>query len=229
MFSSKFPRCSPRAFSLGSCLVLATVSISAMAVAQTTPAPAGLDRSQIDEVLRGLNRGPSVEQVAVSPDGKRIAWTRAMRDGSEILVASINDLAKIERISAGVQPDQHCHESEIAWEPDAKGLAFFSDCAEPGGQADLYIAKVDPNPGPEGNPARRITELRGYPKEPAFSPDGTRVAFLYVEGATRPAGALAAMKPPSGVIGEDGVEIQRVVVAALNVASPEAPEQVSPD
>ena len=40
------------------------------------------------------------------------------------------------------------------------------------------------------------------------------MAFLYVEGATRPAGALAAMKPPSGVIGEDGIEIQRVAVAA---------------
>jgi dipeptidyl aminopeptidase/acylaminoacyl peptidase len=36
---------------------------------------------------------------------------------------------------------------------------------------------------------------------------------LYIEGATRPAGALAAMKPPSGVIGEDGVEVQRVAFA----------------
>ena len=203
--------------------------MSAMAVAQTAPAPVGPDRTRIDEVLRGLNRGRSVEQVAVSPDGKRIAWTRAMREESEILVAPINDLTKTERISAGVQPDQHCREGEIVWEPDAKALAFFSDCSEPGGQTDLYIAKLDGNPRPDGNPARRITELRGYAKEPAFSPDGTRVAFLYVEGATRPAGALAAMKPPAGVIGEDGVEIQRVAVAALNVASPEAPDQVSPD
>ncbi len=36
------------------------------------------------------------------------------------------------------------------------------------------------------------------------------MAFLFVEDATRSAGALAAMKPWSGVIGEDGVEIQRV-------------------
>jgi dipeptidyl aminopeptidase/acylaminoacyl peptidase len=54
------------------------------------------------------------------------------------------------------------------------------------------------------------------------------VGFLYVEGATRPAGALAAMKPPAGVIGEDGVEIQRVAVAAVNAARPAAPALVTP-
>src|SRR5205807_10320302 len=135
MFSSKFPWCSPRAFSLGCCFVLAAVSISAIAAAQTPPAPAGLDRAHIDEVLGGLNRAHSVEQVAVSPDGKRVAWTRAMREGSEILVAPLDDLRKTERISAGVQADQHCRENEIVWRPDAKALAFFSDCAEPGGQA----------------------------------------------------------------------------------------------
>jgi dipeptidyl aminopeptidase/acylaminoacyl peptidase len=54
------------------------------------------------------------------------------------------------------------------------------------------------------------------------------VAFLYVEGATRPAGALAAMKPWSGVIGEDGVEIQRVAVATLDAPKAAAPELASP-
>src|SRR5579859_523169 len=201
-------------------LAVAAVSISAALAAQNAHAP--VDRAHINEVLRQLNRGRSVGQVAVSPDGKRVAWVQGMRDGGDIFVAPIDDLKKSERISAGVQPDEHCREAEIAWEPDAKALAFFSDCAKPGEQADLYLSRLD------GTPARRITELRGYMNQPTFSPDGTKVAFLYVEGATRPAGALAAMKPPSGVIGEDGVEIQRIAVAAMDVASPEAPEQVTP-
>jgi len=185
-------------------------------------ASAAPDRARIDEVLRGLNRGRSISQVAVAPDGKRVAWAMGIREDSDIFVAPVDDITKKERVSAGVGPDQHCRENDLTWEPDAKALAFFSDCGEPGEQADLYLSRVD------GTPARRLTDLRGYANQPAFSPDGSEVAFLYVEGATRPAGALAAMKPPSGVIGEDGVEIQRVAIARLDGSSPEAPEQVSP-
>jgi dipeptidyl aminopeptidase/acylaminoacyl peptidase len=187
-----------------------------------TPAAANPDRAHMNQILAGLNRGRSVGQVAVSPDGKRVAWIEGMRDGGDIVVAPFNDLKNTQHVSAAAQLDQHCAENDITWAPDAKSLAFFSDCAKPGEQADLYLSRLD------GTPARRLTELRGYVNQPAFSPDGTKIAFLYVEGATRPAGALAAMKPPSGLIGEDGVEIQRVAVSAVDPASPEAPEQVTP-
>jgi dipeptidyl aminopeptidase/acylaminoacyl peptidase len=206
----------------GFSVVLLTSLVAVSASAQGATGPAPVDRAEINEVLQGLNRGRTVQQVAVSPDGKRVAWIEGMRDSGRILVAPLADLTKSERVSAGVEPDQHCRENDIIWEPGAKALAFFSDCGEPGEQADLYLSKLD------GTPARRLTDLRGYANQPAFSPDGKKVAFLYVEGATRPAGALAAMKPPAGVIGHDNVEIQRVAVAGVDGASPEAPEQVSP-
>jgi dipeptidyl aminopeptidase/acylaminoacyl peptidase len=187
---------------------------SALAQDASVPAP---DRAHIEEVLQGLSRGRSMGQVAVSPDGKRLAWIEWAREGEEIRVAPLDALGKSERVTAAARAEQHCHEGEIAWAPDARALAFFSDCAKPGKQADLYLTRLD------GRPARRITELKGYVEQPAFSPDGTRVAFLYVEGATRPAGALAAMKPPAGVMGEDGVEIQRVAVARVDADKPTQP------
>ncbi|MGD0889915.1 MAG: S9 family peptidase [Terracidiphilus sp.] len=192
------------------------------ALAQETHAANAPDRAQMEDTLRGLNRGRNVGQVAVSPDGKRLAWIQPERDGSEIRVAQLENLAKSERITAAAKPEQHCRENDLAWSPDSKALAFFSDCAKPGEQTDLYVAPID------GSPARRLTELKGLVHELAFSPDGTKLAFLYVEGATRPAGALAAMKPPSGVIGEDGVEIQRVGVAAVDAPTPVAPAQPTP-
>jgi dipeptidyl aminopeptidase/acylaminoacyl peptidase len=167
------------------------------------------DRARIDEVLQGLSRGRSVSELAVSPDGKRLAWIEPAGGGDEIRVASIGDLTKGARVTAAAKPEQYCREGQLIWAPDSKTLAFFSDCAKPGEQTDLYLFRLD------GKPARRVTGLKGYVEAPAFSPDGTQVAFLYVEGATRPAGALAAMKPPSGVIGEEGFEIQRVAAVGI--------------
>src|SRR5271157_925056 len=203
-------------------LVLSLIFPLSSALAQEINAAQPPERAHIEDVLKGLSRGRFFGQVAVSPDGKRLAWIQGSGDGAEIRVAPLDDLAKGERITAAAKPEQHCREGEIAWAPDARALAFFSDCGKPGEQADLYLSRLD------GNPPRRLTELKGMVEAPAFSPDGTKVAFLYVEGATRPAGALAAMKPPSGVIGEDGVEIQRVAVAAVDWAKPAAPAQVTP-
>ncbi|HEY2471563.1 MAG TPA: S9 family peptidase [Terracidiphilus sp.] len=185
-------------------------------------AQSGPDRAHIGEVLRGLARGHSFGQVAISPDGKRLAWIEGGRGGGEIVVAPTDDLAKTAKVTAAAGSDQRCREGEIAWEADSKGLAFFSDCGDPNGkQENLYLSHLD------GTPAKRLTALTGYVHEAAFSPDGTRIAFLYVEGATRPAGALAAMKPPAGVIGEDNVEVQRVAMVNVN-AEGAAPTLVTP-
>ena len=199
----------------GIALAFALVASVSNLTAQTVP-----DKSRIDEVLHTLSRGAGVGQVAVSPDGKRLAWIDYGSEGG-IRVAPIDDLKQSQHITASTD-GQRCNESDILWRPDAQALAFFSDCAAPNKQTDLYLSHLD------GKSATRLTKLNGYVDDPAFSPDGSKIAFLYVEGATRPAGALAAMKPPAGVIGEDGIEIQRVAVADATATEPTAPTQATP-
>ena len=221
MFSTSLRTCLRVGLFACASLVLSP-SFSPSLIAQDAASAKIAGRAHIDEVLKGLNRGRSVGQVAVSPDGARLAWLQPGKEGAEIRVAPLGDLAKSVRVTAAAKADQHCREGEIVWSPDAKLLAFFSDCAGTGGQTDLYVAPAD------GGTAKRLTMLNGNVEAPAFSPDGQSVAFLYVEGATRTAGALAAMKPWSGVIGEDGVEIQRVAVASVNAAKAAAPAWATP-
>jgi Tol biopolymer transport system component len=85
-------------------------------------------------------------------------------------------------VTAAAKPISIAARARLAWAPDSKALAFFSDCAKPGEQTDLYLSQAGRRRG------RRLTDLKGYVEAPAFSPDGQSVAFLYVEGATRQAG-----------------------------------------
>ena len=187
--------------------------------AQSASAPSSVapSRVQLDDILASEGRARTIAQVAVSPDGKRIAWLEA----GQIRIAPLDNLAQTQPVTAAA-PGHSCNASDLAWSPDSASLAFLSECDSPGQQSDLYLSRLD------GNPARRISQLHGYVDAPAFSPDGQSIAFLYVEGATRPSGALAAETLPSGVIGEDHVEIQRVAMVSAGTSQPAVPGFVTP-
>ena len=112
--------------------------------------------------------------------------------------------AKAERVTAATSSDQHCREARSPGRPIRKASPSSPTAPAPTApdrplplQA-RWNSRETPDQPQRTSPSPRIFARRH------------KIAFLYVEGATRPAGALAAMKPPSGVIGEDGVEIQRV-------------------
>ncbi len=196
-------------------LILSATSLLPIFAQTSPPAP---DSASPEQAPSSQQRVHNISQIAVSPDGKRLAWV----DSDAILFTSFGNLGQIQRITAAPSLDNSCTESDLAWSPDSAALAFLSDCADLGGQSDLYLSHLD------GKPPRRLSNLHGDVDAPAFSPDGKRIAFLYVEGATRPAGALAAMDAPSGVIGEDGIEVQRVAAVAADAAQPAAPIYLTP-
>ena len=198
--------------------------LSASASGQNVP-----PKAHVEEVLKGLSRSHSLGPLAISPDGSMLAYVRRGKDGSELVVAPFGDAAKTTLVTAAKKSDEHCGNTDPAWAPDSRRLAFLSDC-QSDGQEDVFAATIsgDVASGKAKTELHRLTEARGEVGFPEFSPDGSHVAFLYVEGATRAAGALAAMKPWAGVIGEDGVEIQRVGVVDASEHKPVAPKFATP-
>jgi dipeptidyl aminopeptidase/acylaminoacyl peptidase len=189
-------------------------------LARSQSAPAPPTSAQLDQILSGQGRARAVAQLAVSPDGKRVAWLEA----GEIRIAPIDRFDQSMPVTAEA-PGQSCNSSQFVWSPNSAAIAFLSDCSDPPdepAQSNLFLSRLD------GTPAVRLSQLHGYVDSPAFSPDGKTIAFLYVEGATRPPGALAAETPPSGVIGEDHIEIQRVAEVSAEVSQPAAPTFITP-
>ena len=198
------------------CLPLSTVT----AFAQS--------KAEVEQVLKGLGQSKTFGEVSVAPDGLSFAYVEQTPMGRRIALAPMSDPARTVRVSAAKKDERGCSESEVAWAPDSKRFAFMGNCPG-GGQDNVFVAKIggDVAGGKMKIDVDRLTEAKGEVDSLAFSPDGTKVAFLYVENATRSAGALAAMKPWAGVIGEDGVEIQRVAVVDAG-AHAVVPQQVTP-
>jgi dipeptidyl aminopeptidase/acylaminoacyl peptidase len=176
--------------------------------AQTTSSP-GKD-PRIGALIETLGKTKTPSSAAISPDGTKVAWAVRAGEGSLIHLTDVSnpDPAKEKIIGTGSSA-ANCSSSEPKWSPNGEWLAFVSDCvtnAEKPGQDQVFVWSK------KTGESKKLTQLVGGIDSLAWSPDGKTIGFLFVENATRSAGALAAMKPWAGVIGEDGVEIQRVGV-----------------
>ena len=193
-----------------SALALLMFTIGTGPVLAQSPATAAAPKNnRVASILAEMSKVQSPSQAAISPDGSLVAWSVRTKTGSVIHLSSVNspDAAKDKTISTGVKnAPEKCSSTLPTWAPGGDSLAFLSNCLgkEDSSQSQIFLwSKATEQ-------AKQLTHVTGSIEAPQWSPDGKAIAFLFVENATRSAGALDAMKPPSGVIGEDGVEVQRV-------------------
>jgi len=162
--------------------------------------------------------------VAVSPDGTRVAWVQstAAATSKQIYIsktAAASAPVKIEIGNGGNQID-----AEPAWSPDSKTLAFLSNAGEgdiraglASDQKQLWIVDA------EGSGAKKLTKLSGYAARPRWSHDGKQIALLYIEGAGG-GGPLMAAPTTTGII-DKAIHNQRIAVIDLATGQT---RQVSP-
>ena len=219
------------------CSLLASIVLSGVVLdAQTAPAASPQTQAdmplfphpdpRIAQMEAAQQSGKSLTHIGaveLAPDGKEIAWTLHER-GTQVL--HISPAGNVQRNDNVVTAGPGCSTESPRWSPDGGSLAFIASCTAPGSAAANAKAQIYLRDSKTGG-VREVSHLNGAVTDPAWSPDGKRIGFLYVENATRSAGALAAMKPPAGVIGEDGVETQWVAAVdassgSLDILSPKS-------
>jgi len=201
---------------------IALTAVSTLGTAITARAKADATSSipkdpRIGSLIESLSQTRTPTSAAISPDGTTVAWSVRTHEGSQLHLSDVAnpDPAKEKIVNTGLGAAD-CSSSDPKWSPDGESLAFVSDCTsktDQPGQDQVFLWSKSTGE------SKQLTHLTGGLDSLAWSPDGKAIGFLFVENATRSAGALAAMKPWSGVIGEDGVEIQRVGVVQVSDAA----------
>jgi dipeptidyl aminopeptidase/acylaminoacyl peptidase len=167
--------------------------------------------ARIGTLIETLGKTRTPSSAAISPDGSTVAWAVREKAGSQIHLTNVaNPDPATEKIVGTGSGAAGCGSSEPKWSPDGQWLAFVSDCTAKGDKQDQVFVWSK-----KTGESKQLTQLVGGMDSLAWSPDGKTIGFLFVENATRSAGALAAMKPWSGVVGEDGVEVQRIGVVEV--------------
>jgi dipeptidyl aminopeptidase/acylaminoacyl peptidase len=122
-----------------------------------------------------LSRLRSVGEAAISPDGKRVVYTVAMRDrpGRPYGQLWITDLGTSKSVRIGADKDTG---GGPVWSPDGKWLAFLGHQGDRGG---LFVAH------PDGGEVTFLAEsagtnspLPGIGHELTWSPDAKSIAFV---------------------------------------------------
>lgn len=165
---------------------------------------------------RPLTSGPFDAMPSFAPDGRRVVFTRIV----ESVVAPTAGLFTVDTGRRRVTPllADGAVDLSAAWSADGQTIAFSRLAGAGDGlrQATLYLADAD------GANVRQLgsAPLRGV--SPAWSPDGTHLAFISFDDRNDPPCPADAC-PPSGelyVVGADGSGLRRLTRSSADDEHP---------
>ncbi|HET6724582.1 MAG TPA: S9 family peptidase [Gammaproteobacteria bacterium] len=180
------------------------VSLLLLIAAPAFAAPPPNHNAEIRTILHRLGEAQHPRNVALSPDGKRLAWVLHIDGHSDRVAVANFDGSDVHSVALP-HAFKNCKARGAIWAPDGKRLAFLSNC---GGdkahkaQRDIYL--VDANDAKLV--AHRLTHAL------TWASDGKHLGMLFVKGDAHRGGATAATKERVGVIGVSGVQHQQMAM-----------------
>ncbi len=169
-------------YSLRLCAVVSLIVCASIFVQAGDTGP-----SRAATVIDAMPNAKKIDEVAVSPDGSRVAY---IVEGRLTVIPAGGGPSKTIAVEGNLVL------RGVVWSSDSKHLAFIAELPGDVPAAQLWTAAAD------GSSPAKHAELKGYVQDPRFSPDGSRLAMLFIEAMPRAAGPLQPMTPLAGVIDE---------------------------
>jgi Tol biopolymer transport system component len=124
--------------------------------------------------MRWLTRAEGIEeQPEWSPDGNRILFHGLVNGRADLFLINVDGTGLV-NLTAGLPP-QLMDKRDATWSPDGSRIAFIGVT---GTEHKVWTMKSD------GSDARQVTTDAGFDLYPAFSPDGSQIAFTRYNAAT---------------------------------------------
>ena len=164
------------------CAVAAVLVSTSLFAQERAAAP-----SRAAAVLDAMPHAKKIDQVAISPDGTQVAFTVS---GQLAVIPASGGSARAIAVEGNLSL------RDVTWSADSKLVAFLADLPGDVPAAQVWTAAAD------GGAPVKHAELKGYVQTPRFSPDGSKLALLFIEGMPRVAGPLQPMTPLAGEVDE---------------------------
>jgi tol-pal system beta propeller repeat protein TolB len=146
-----------------------------------------------------------------SPDGNKIAFARGERAGAEIHVMNANGTGQTQLTSNAMG------DAQPAWSPDGTQIAFLR-VEQPTLDREIYVMNANgsgerdlTNDPPPADPA----DFPPFDIEPAWSPDGTQIAFSSDRSSESPEPCLAVY-----TMSPNGTDIRKLTADSMEAFSP---------
>ena len=152
------------------------------------------DGSGAAPLTRFTNSGITVWELVWSPDGSKLAFVSpGAFDGSDapnangtvnvwVMNADGTGAIPLTRLTVNVSALFIWTNAQLVWSPDSSKIAFLSAGALDGTNAlntnevfNIWVAQAD---GTGTSPLTRLTASGAWQSYPAWSPDGTKIAFV---------------------------------------------------